>query len=88
VVGTIDVSELEQQARDVLRRVRENGEAFDVVEDGRVLARLIPARPVVDEATRQSIIERRRGLAEEIGKAWPADGMSAADAVAEGRREL
>lgn len=88
MVAVIDVSELEQQTRNVLRRVRESGEAFDVLEDGRVLARLVPAPPVVDEATRHAIIERRRKLIEDIGMAWPKDGMSAAEAVAEQRREL
>ena len=88
MVTAIDVSVLEQRAREVLRRVRESGEPFDVVEDGMVLARLVPARPVVDEATSEAIIERRRKLIEDIGKAWPEDGMSAAEAIAEQRREL
>ena len=87
MVTAIDVGELERRARDVLRRVREDGEAFDVVEDGLVLVRLVPAGAVVDDATRQAIIERRRQLIEDISRAWPEDGPSAAEAVAEQRRE-
>jgi antitoxin (DNA-binding transcriptional repressor) of toxin-antitoxin stability system len=86
-ITAIGVRELEEQTREVLRRVREGGEVIDIVEEGKVLARLVPAPPAVDTATRRAIVERRRKLAEEIGKAWP-DGMSAAEAVAEQRRDL
>lgn len=84
-VSTIEVDDLAIQLRDVLRRVQEDGDVIDIADHGKVLARLTP--PPVKAATRQAIRERRRALAEEIGKHWPAD-VSAAQAVAEGRRDL
>jgi antitoxin (DNA-binding transcriptional repressor) of toxin-antitoxin stability system len=86
-VGTIGVRDLEEHTRDVLRRVREGGEILDIADDGEVFARLIPVPPPVDAATRQAIWERRRQLIEDIDQSWP-EGVSAADAIADVRREL
>jgi antitoxin (DNA-binding transcriptional repressor) of toxin-antitoxin stability system len=85
--GAVDVRELQEHTRDVLRRVEEGGEIIDVADGGRVVARMIPVPPRVDPAVHQAIWERRRKLAEEIGKHWK-DDVTAAEAVAEGRREL
>jgi antitoxin (DNA-binding transcriptional repressor) of toxin-antitoxin stability system len=85
-VSAIAVQELEEHAREVLRRVREGGEIIDVTDEGVALARLVPVPPV-DAATRQAITERRRQLIEDIGRVWP-EGVSAADAIADVRREL
>ncbi|MEA2514666.1 MAG: hypothetical protein QOJ59_4153 [Thermomicrobiales bacterium] len=86
VASLIDVRQLREHTDDVLRRVEEGGEIIDVADHGRVVARMIPAPLPVDPETHKAIWERRR-LAEEIGKHW-ADDVSAAEAVAEGRREL
>jgi antitoxin (DNA-binding transcriptional repressor) of toxin-antitoxin stability system len=86
-VGAVGVRELEEQTRDVLRRVRDGGETIDVIDRGVVIARIVPSPPPVDPETLKHIWERRHRLAEEISRHWP-EGVSAADAVAEGRREL
>src|SRR5262245_34793869 len=39
---TVGVRDLKQRTSDVLRRVRERGEAVDVTFRGRVIARLVP----------------------------------------------
>ncbi len=70
----------------MLRRVREDGEIIDVADGGAIVARLIPVPPL-GASTRQEISERRRRLIEEIDKAWP-EGVSAADAIADVRRDL
>jgi antitoxin (DNA-binding transcriptional repressor) of toxin-antitoxin stability system len=89
-IGVIDASELKQKADEVLRRVSEDGAIVDVTDGNRVIARVVPpdATPIaLTPEMRQAILERRRRLAEEIGRAWK-DDVSAVDAVAEGRREL
>jgi antitoxin (DNA-binding transcriptional repressor) of toxin-antitoxin stability system len=86
-VSLIDVSQLKERLDDVLRRVDQGGEIIDVADRGRVVARMMPAPVPVDSEKHRAIWERRRRLAEEIGKHWTGD-VSAAEAVAEGRREL
>lgn len=81
----IGARELKDHTFRVLRRVREGRQAVDVTYHGKVVARLVP----VDEAPRDlaAYWADVDGLAAEIGARWPA-GVSASDAVAEGRREL
>ncbi len=81
---TVGVRELKQQASELIRKVREEGRAIQVTYRGEVVALLIPvARPALpEEAQAWAEIDH---LAAEIGARWPA-GVSAAEAVAEGRR--
>lgn len=83
---SIGVRELKTNASRILRRVRDQGETIAVTHRGRVIARIVPvAAPEVappDEGAVWSDIDR---LAEEIGARWPA-GVTAVDAVREGRR--
>jgi prevent-host-death family protein len=41
-MGTVGVRELKQDASRILRRVREEGESFDVTYHGKVIAKLVP----------------------------------------------
>lgn len=85
---TIGIRELKEHTSQILRRVRENKEEFQVTYHGRVVARLIPIAP--SEATPQelgAIWTELDRLAAEIGAHWP-EGVAAAEAVSEGRREL
>ena len=86
-VSLIDVSQLKERLDEVLHRVEQGGETIDVADRGRVVARMIPVPVAVDPEKHRATWERRRRLAEEIGKAWTGD-VSAAEAVAEGRRDL
>jgi hypothetical protein len=53
-----------------------------------VLAQEHPGPCSCDAATREAIRERRRRLIEDISRAWPKGGMSAAEAVADQRRDV
>ena len=86
-VATIDVGDLPAQTREILRRARDRREVIDIADSGTVFARLIPVPAPADAATRQEFLDRRRRLAEEIGRHW-TDGVSAVEAVAEQRRDL
>jgi prevent-host-death family protein len=81
---TVGIRELKQQTSELVRLVRETGSEVQVTHHGKVVALLIPAK-----RTSGKEAERAWGnldsLAAEIGARWPK-GVSAADAVAEGRR--
>jgi antitoxin (DNA-binding transcriptional repressor) of toxin-antitoxin stability system len=87
VIKSIQLSDLENQVREILERVHQDGEIFDITVGDVVFARLVPVPAPELLRDRAAVRERRRRLAEEIGKHWP-EGVSAADAVAEGRRDL
>ena len=85
---SVGIRELKTRASDLVRLVRENGEDIRVTYYGRTVARLISVAPPLDmPANAQVVWADIDQLAEEIGRRWPAQ-VSAADAVAEGRREL
>jgi prevent-host-death family protein len=85
---SVGVRELKANASGILRRVRDRGETVEVTHRGRVVARIVavaaPAPPGPEDDAVWSDLDR---LAAEIGARWPA-GVTAADAVGEGRREL
>ncbi len=80
---TVGVRELKQRTSELIRQVREQGIEILVTHHGRVVARIIPVAPSQEE-TRHAWDDLDR-LAAEIGQRWP-QGVSAAQAVAEGRR--
>jgi prevent-host-death family protein len=87
-VHSVGVRELKEQTSQILRRVRENGEEIQITYHGRVVARLVPASvPRLDSTTLSAIWTNLDRVAAEIGARWPS-GVTAADAVSEGRREL
>lgn len=83
---SVGVRELKAHASEILRNVRERGETVELTLHGRAIALLVPVEGARDEEWRSVWADMDR-LAEEIAAHWP-QGVSAADAVAEGRREL
>jgi prevent-host-death family protein len=80
---TVGIRELKQQASELIRRVRESGDEIRVTYHGKVVAHILPVAPSLEETGRAwDELDR---LAKEIGKRWP-EGVSAAQAVSEGRR--
>ncbi len=86
-VSAIGVRELEEHTREVLRRVREGGEIIEVADSDGVMARIVPVTQSVDAEMLAEWWKRHNELVEEIAKHWP-EGVSAADAIADVRREL
>jgi prevent-host-death family protein len=84
---TVGIRELKAHATTILRRVREEGTAFEVTYRGRAVARLVPISQPTTEQSVKAFLERLDQTAEEIGRHWPK-GVSAVDAVREVRREL
>ena len=94
----VGIKEFKNRATQIVRDVREHSARYVVTVDGTPAAILKPydaaeddgPEPGRDDMTDEEIDEWFRGLDElaaRIGKAWPK-GLSAADAVAEQRRQL
>jgi prevent-host-death family protein len=80
---TVGIRELKQKTSELIRRVHDRGDEIRVTYHGRIVARIIPVSSVI-EAAAPAWADLDR-LAAEIGQRWP-EGVSAAEAVAEGRR--
>jgi prevent-host-death family protein len=85
---SVGIRELKMRASDLVRLVRENGEDIRVTYHGRAVAQLTPLTPALSPGQNaQAVWTDIDQLAIEIGACWPTQA-SAADTVAEGRREL
>jgi prevent-host-death family protein len=82
---TVGVRELKQQASELIRLVRETGCEVQVTFRGHVVALLIPVKSRIGRKDEERSWANLDTLAAEIGARWPK-GVSAAQAVAEGRR--
>ena len=81
---TVGIRELKQQASELVRRVREKGDKVQVTYHGKVVALLIPVEQPEKKNKTRAWAELDL-LAAEIGARWPK-GVSAVDAITEGRR--
>jgi len=80
---SVGIRELKQRTSELIRLVREGGNKIQITYRGEVVALLIPVtRSQQDEAQAWTEIDH---LAAEIGARWPK-GVSAAEAIAEGRQ--
>ncbi|CAA9558881.1 MAG: hypothetical protein AVDCRST_MAG88-1332 [uncultured Thermomicrobiales bacterium] len=88
-MASVGVRELKEQTSQILRRVREGRETIEVTYHGKVVARLVPVEELAVDRSAEfaAVWAEMDRLAAEIGARWPA-GVSAADAVSGGRREL
>ena len=83
----VGVRELKEQGSQILRRVREDGEAFEVTYHGKVVARLVPVTSSSREESVEAWLARWDQLGKEISADWPP-GLTAADAIRQDRGEL
>ncbi len=87
-MSTVSVRELKQETSKILRRVREEGETFEITYHGEIIARLVPAsppKPSHEEVA--AVLSDLEALSAEISAKWPED-VSALDAVHDVRRDL
>ena len=84
----VGISQLKRDVSAILKRVRDHNAMFEVTYRGTAVARIVP---VVSDEERQRSLQaawaRIDELSEEMSERWPA-GVSAVEAVREGRREL
>jgi prevent-host-death family protein len=85
---SIGIRELKEHTSQILRRVREKGQSLQVTYRGQVIALILPAPSTKPKAKDlETYWTELDQLSAEIGAHWPT-GVSATDAVHEGRREL
>ena len=85
---TVGIRELKQHTSKLLRRVREEGEIIEVTYHGEVIARVVPVNPPAATARDIAAIWADLDqLTADISAKWP-EGVSAVEAVREGRRDL
>ena len=85
---TVGVRELKQRASELLRLVRKEGEIVEITYHGEAVARLVPVQPgSTADGDLKGWWADLDQLTAEISARWP-QGVSAAEAVKEGRREL
>jgi len=81
VSRSITITQLRANPGRIIRLAREMQESVDITLRGEVVARLVPGA-----ADEDSIWAEIDELAAEIGRDWQPKGMSAAEAIREGRR--
>ena len=87
-MSVVMLRELREYPDELIRRVSEDGEALDVVDDGRIVVRIVPAeRKGLSEEALAARMAQLDAIRAEISADWP-DGVSAAEAVADQRRDL
>ena len=85
---SVGVRELRERTSEIIRWVRDEGQEIEVTYYGRVVAHLVPAGPKLpEEIDRTSVWADLDQLAADIGARWTGE-VTAAEAVAEGRRDL
>lgn len=85
---SVGIRELRERTSEIIRWVREEGQEVQVTHYGQPVARLVPVAPAkTPPPDAASVWAELDQLAAEIGARWP-EGVSAVEAVAEGRREL
>ena len=84
----VGIRRLKRDASDILRRVRDRGETFEITYRGAVVAQITPV--ISDEDRRRQLDEvwtRMDELSKGISESW-SSGVSAVEAVSEVRRDL
>ncbi|MBM3943422.1 MAG: type II toxin-antitoxin system Phd/YefM family antitoxin [SAR202 cluster bacterium] len=84
----VGIRELKQNASSILRKVREEKETITITHRGRAIAKLVPVEDAESQQEEfRKVWAEMDELAKKISAHWPK-GVSAAEAVAEQRREL
>ncbi|MDO8615936.1 MAG: type II toxin-antitoxin system prevent-host-death family antitoxin [Dehalococcoidia bacterium] len=84
-MAEIGVRELKQHISEIMRRVREKKESFDITYRGRVVAWLVPVEAPEKKEDWRTVWAEMDETAAEIAKRLPP-GVSAANLVSEQRR--
>lgn len=86
-VERIGVRELKEHASEIMRRVRDQRDMYEITYRGRAIARLVPITEPGTALRPELFWTELDRVAAEIGTRWP-EGATAGEAVSEQRREL
>jgi len=82
----IGVRELKERTSEIVRRVREHHDMYEITYRGRAVARLVPVTEPAAPGNPAGYWAELDRVAAEIGKRWP-EGVTAVEAVREQRRD-
>lgn len=80
----IGIRELKERTSEILRRVREDGEQFEVTYHGEPVAQIVPTQRKVDAESLAEYWRQWDAIGAELGRMWP-EGVTAVDALREDR---
>jgi prevent-host-death family protein len=83
----IGIRELKERTSEIMRRVREDGQSYEVTYHGRTIALILPSKEPPSAEELGAFWKEWDEVAEAISAGWP-EGVSAVDAVREQRRDL
>lgn len=86
----VQLQELEQRTAEIVRRVHDEGATIDVVDQGQVIARLVPAprkRSAEEIAQGLAVLDEMEKLAQEISASISGD-VDAVQMVRDIRRDV
>ena len=86
---TLEIDELPEYFKEIVRMAQEEGELVEVTDNGEVIARLIPVPKTPQPGKRDlsTFWKEMDQLAAEISAHWPPN-VSAVEAVRDARRDL
>jgi prevent-host-death family protein len=80
----IGIRELKERTSEILRRVREDGEQFEVTYHGEPVAQIVPTKPKVDAQSLAEYWRQWDAIGAELGRMWP-EGVTAVDVLRDDR---
>lgn len=83
----IGIRALKEKTSEIMRRVREDREPYEVTYHGRAIARIVPVENGPPQTSLEDFWKEWDELGEALSTEWP-EGVSAVEAVREQRREL
>ncbi|MBX3070723.1 MAG: type II toxin-antitoxin system prevent-host-death family antitoxin [Thermomicrobiales bacterium] len=83
----VGVRDLKIHASEIVRRMREEGESFEITYRGETVGRILPAEARGSQAKREASFRRWLDFADEIDKER-TDSVSAEETMREIRRDL
>lgn len=83
----IGIRELKERTSEIMRRVREDSQRYEVTYHGRTIAWIVPVAEPETSLAPEEWLREWDELSKAISADWP-EGVSAVDAVREQRREL
>jgi antitoxin (DNA-binding transcriptional repressor) of toxin-antitoxin stability system len=86
-MSKVNVRELREQSSEIVRRVREDRETFDLTYQGEIIGHIVPKRPASDPIPPEKRWEEWEALIKEMNQ-YRTDDVPAEETMREIRRQL
>lgn len=88
---TLEAQEIAKRINEILQMLKEGGETVEIIDEGEIIAHLVPANSFSRHSIKQDhaiFLNMLNRHAREIGKHMGQESVNAVDIIREGRREL